>query len=959
MAERYTNLPGVKVTYNDGNLYSAGSKLSLTTKSVLLIGSAIDGPSGEPQSVRTMGIQEVDKLFGGMIDPLTKVPYEASLVRSMYEALNAGNDDVRLLRVGGSYAKTVLPVKDVDTLYSQDFGAAPGNSETNMTFSFNTDDDLTAITRSIATVTKVEEITPSNVVTEKNIIVGNTGNVIKSKGVNSITFKENMFTPGNTIKAYVDINIKAYETVPQLVNNIKDFTDTAAVLSQDSNYTLFKRFISSHATRGVNKWSNRQDHPVVVYVIPQGGTFDDAVQVPLQNPSNGKYFIQVGRPPQDASSELLVDPDNYEATDADYAYGGIYFTREYDRAAAEANSPYPSINNQNVTVVCEYSFYSLTSESTTSEKLAAGNPIVRTLDFVPFNNEFTLFYNMGNSILGDKVVIESNKYSLNLIDKEITINAGAIPNGMIMKADYRTSSQTVQSPIIEVLGKYPGKMYGYLEDKTDPTSIQGVEVSVLNDALALNGKERIIRFYKPAAKRSSSSDLKIEYRTVDYPGYTLRMFAELVNKDSRNNIVKLFVPVEFGEKPLRGIEPTGAIRSVTANGETTLIDESRVFLGQVSYGVIKEEEGVAGSYIWLGSDGIYNKTVASDMNAYFDLLGGKYESVNDVAVMTEQGIYSMLENYAVDQIVLLDVYANTLIDPSKPVKNFATQLAQHCATTTAKTWETIGFIGMAPVPGSTLSEIQEYVQLVTGNLSSTQISAFGNKYSQYGIRTDYDNAHFMYDEARFSYQNTDQGERIDVGGYISVIMGPELGLYSEKLGTYVTNGVSVYAGMVSNMNPEISTTNKMVPNGKGLRYMFSEAQHNTLCGSRYVTFQEKITADNLSKIIVKDGVTAALSTSDYTRLSTMRIIHSVVQIVRSRAEQFIGLPNGLAQRNALSAEIQLSLDKLKENGMINKFKFTIFSSAQDRVLGNAYIQLEVVPSFEVRKFYTSVVLRAM
>jgi hypothetical protein len=110
--------------------------------------------------------------------------------------------------------------------------------------------------------------------------------------------------------------------------------------------------------------------------------------------------------------------------------------------------------------------------------------------------------------------------------------------------------------------------------------------------------------------------------------------------------------------------------------------------------------------------------------------------------------------------------------------------------------------------------------------------------------------------------------------------------------------------------------------------------------------------------VVKDGVTGALATSDYTRLSTVRITHTAVQIVRQAADPFIGQPNGLAQRNSLSAEIQASLDRLKELGVLQRFTFTIYSSIQDAVLGNAFITLELVPQFETRKFLTSVVLKA-
>lgn len=345
----------------------------------------------------------------------------------------------------------------------------------------------------------------------------------------------------------------------------------------------------------------------------------------------------------------------------------------------------------------------------------------------------------------------------------------------------------------------------------------------------------------------------------------------------------------------------------------------------------------------------------------YNKLGGTYEVDEDGDNrMTSQGVYSRLENYAVDVIVLADAYANTVIDPLVPAKNFATQLAQHCAVVTAKTWETVSVIAMAPALETRLLDIQEYVDISTGK--SVKLSDEKKKaYEHAGIRLDYVNTHSMYNEATMELILNEEGEPIDVGRYVNVVFGPEVGLTSDKVGNYVVPGATAYSALITTLNPEVATTNKTLPSVFGLRYRLSEAQHNQLVGGRYVTFDSKVFSSGSgsgTNIVVKDGVTAARASSDYGRLSTLRIVHASVQLVRRKADPFIGLPNGLAQRNALSAEIQAGLDALKENGVLQRFVFTVFSSAQDRVLGNAFITLELVPQYEVRKFNTSVVLKA-
>src|SRR5699024_191341 len=202
----------------------------------------------------------------------------------------------------------------------------------------------------------------------------------------------------------------------------------------------------------------------------------------------------------------------------------------------------------------------------------------------------------------------------------------------------------------------------------------------------------------------------------------------------------------------------------------------------------------------------------------------------------------------------------------------------------------------------------------------------------------------------------EEGDPIDIGHYVNVVFGPEVGTANAKIGNYVTSGATLYAGLNSRLEPQISTTNKEI-SVTGLRYNLSESQHNQLAGGRYVTFEERYNSNGSVSYKVKDGVTAGQPNSDYQRLSTVNITHAVSQLIRKRAEPFIGGPNGLSQRNALSTEVQAGLDQMKELRVLQDFKFTIFSSAREKVLGNAFISLELVPEFETRRIYTSVGLR--
>jgi hypothetical protein len=899
--EKYQNLPGVKVTYEDGNLYTGNSTLSANTQSILVIGSAVDGPVGVPISVKDVGIKAAEKMFGGLIDRQTKEPIKASLIRGMYEALRAGNEDVRLLRIDGKSAKTILKAKDLARTMEQFLDYAKGNTSFGMDVKVPTGGTFVA-------VTSVSEVDA----TDKTIVLNPTSTINyvdqTIPGAEKVFFYENKMRPGNNVKIGFDYETRTYTLVPKADSSgAPDYTDPDYTLTRDTQNTHY--FYSAR-----KNWSDQLISGHVPTVTVKDNVANKVYTIPSTNAS-GEYIYRVGK-------AAVTDPLHDVWKNAE---GGILFTSAYD--AEVAKGTYPNITG-NVSVTVEYAWFVAMPNHGETTTLVPGTANMYDLSYTPMTDGFGVFY-VDNGVQVD--LAAGKDFSISQIDKKVTINAGVAPVGAQISARYKTSTSTVTDPQLVVEGKYPGRSYGSLIDIYDKESIRGVRVQVDLDATDPKGLEKIITFTKPEEKRLTYKDTTLVYKTKDMPRTkTLRQFINLVNSDPMNNIVFLSCDNAFGSVPIQGLLPVGEI-----------------YLGQVTPGVLKEDpskpQNTPDRYPWLGDDGMFDTDSETDMQRLWDKLGGKYDTnIQGDAVLVEQGIYSKIENYVCDEIVLMDAFYNSTIDTlsDTPAKNFATQLAQHCAIVTAKTWEVIGFIGVAPAPNSDLVSVQNYIDDLTRPGS---------------------NEHYMYNEATLDYVLNDQGDKIDIGRYVNVVFGPEISISQEKIGPYVAGGTATYAALTSTLNAEVATTNKQVPGVLGLRYILSEAQHNQLVGGRYVTFDQKVIAGSngyITRIVVKDGVTAALATSDYTRLSTVRIVHASVQVVRRKADPYIGMPNGLAQQNALYAEIQSALDKLKELGVIQRFKFEIYSSAQDKVLGNAFITLELVPQFEVRKFMTSVVLRA-
>ena len=101
----YPNLPGHLVEFKDGGLQLTNNPNSVSGKSLLILGTAIDGPVNEPVQIDST---TVSQLFGSEVNK-NGYPNGATITKYAKQAFKNGFTDVRCMRVTGSQAYIEIP----------------------------------------------------------------------------------------------------------------------------------------------------------------------------------------------------------------------------------------------------------------------------------------------------------------------------------------------------------------------------------------------------------------------------------------------------------------------------------------------------------------------------------------------------------------------------------------------------------------------------------------------------------------------------------------------------------------------------------------------------------------------------------------------------------------------------------------------------------------------------------
>ena len=263
-------------------------------------------------------------------------------------------------------------------------------------------------------------------------------------------------------------------------------------------------------------------------------------------------------------------------------------------------------------------------------------------------------------------------------------------------------------------------------------------------------------------------------------------------------------------------------------------------------------------------------------------------------------------------------FDTTMYVPYTTTDNFARHLAQHCVYTSLKTFPTHGIIGCAKLNGVNLSTIADRVN----EILALDLDLYAKRPNGNNMLTNNNMPH-------------------PIGRAISIPFVQ----YTVTTGNgynYVSNGAAGYAGMVSTLDADKSSTNQPI-NLPTLAFELSNYQLSKLTGKGIVTV--KTTTQGT---VVTDGITMAPVDSAYRRLSTTKVINVVDAALREVIEPYIGSQDNLATRNSLQTAITSRLNKLKEK-LISYYKFNIISDSSAARLGIIKVQYVVIPYNEIKE----------
>ncbi len=301
--------------------------------------------------------------------------------------------------------------------------------------------------------------------------------------------------------------------------------------------------------------------------------------------------------------------------------------------------------------------------------------------------------------------------------------------------------------------------------------------------------------------------------------------------------------------------------------------------------------------------------------------------------------------------------------------NFAYQLGYFCNEVSTNNKYCLGTIGVRPPASLSLSAISlwigkspTYTTRSDGSRYIRQLGdngsgLLGNKFKAgtYAFRAGEAYGGFMLTDGEFldGTETEDvNGYPEDLGKYLS-ISSAYIRLFNAFDTTgrgYVTTAAPTYLGFASALDEQTAPTNKVI---RGLQRVFgiSARQVDALAGAGYVHIYEKPKG-----MTVSDAPTGARPQSDYRRLTTMRIVKRVVGTIRTASDPFLGNSFDTARKAALNTAITQGLDKLVTGGYIQRYVVDIRQTARQMVIGEAEVELILVPAWELRRITLSIAL---
>ena len=194
----------------------------------------------------------------------------------------------------------------------------------------------------------------------------------------------------------------------------------------------------------------------------------------------------------------------------------------------------------------------------------------------------------------------------------------------------------------------------------------------------------------------------------------------------------------------------------------------------------------------------------------------------------------------------------------------------------------------------------------------------------------------------------DNASLAEVGRHV-VVIATELKPVNYPTTWGYSNGATTLAAAISRMSSFTSPVNKTAYNVSSIRYNPTRSQQLTLSN-----LGVNCLALNFNKVpTFIEGLTLAGSSSDYTRLSTMRIVTEASLLIRQVCQKFIGEPSTMQVRNSMETAITSALRGMQQLGALLDSDFAVSYIPSEN---KAFIDLVITPAFELKNIEVQVAI---
>lgn len=268
------------------------------------------------------------------------------------------------------------------------------------------------------------------------------------------------------------------------------------------------------------------------------------------------------------------------------------------------------------------------------------------------------------------------------------------------------------------------------------------------------------------------------------------------------------------------------------------------------------------------------------------------------------------------------VYDTSMYIPYTTTDNFARHLAQHCFYTSLQSYPTHGVIGCDKLTGVTLSTVSERVD----EICALKLDMYAKKY----------NGNNVYTANNLPYS---------IGRCVSIVFAQYPVTTGNGYG-YISSGASGYAGMLSTLDADVSSTNQDINlTTDALMLNLSNYQLTKLNTAGIVCFRKVGDA-----IKVVDGITQDEPDSPYRRLSTIKIMNATAKLLRDAIMPFIGKTRSNETMNSMETAIKSVLNKVT-GVLITNYSYSISSETDDNYLGIVRIKYAITPAYEIKQVF--------